>query len=149
MKKIIFLLGLFSVADISAQTVKKVEAENIQKLDVSSPLSIEQISYYNQYFQKFVAALKASDKNLVSSLISEKMRKMVNDNIIQKLSGGISFDKKPVVHESGYESLLDGMSYPAIVYKYENDKSVSPKDLITVIFEKDGKILGVKPNYSK
>jgi hypothetical protein len=77
------------------------------------------------------------------------VKDVVTDNVIQKLSGGISFDRQTEVYKSGYQKLLDNETYPAIQYKYVGDQSVPPKDIITVIFENDGKILGVKPEYSK
>lgn len=149
MKKLIVILCLFSVSALFSQNVKNVEVENTQELDISKELSKDKIDFYNQSFLKFVAALKASDKQAIDNLISEKVKTFVNDNIIQKLSGGISFERKTEVYRSGHQSLLDGMNYPAIEYKYADDISVPPRDIITVIFENDGKILGVKPSYSK
>jgi len=39
--------------------------------------------------------------------------------------------------------------YPAVQYKYESDLSVSPTDIITVVFQNDGKIKKIIPYYSK
>lgn len=149
MRKLIVALLFLSFSTYFAQNVKKVEVENVQQLDVTNPLSKDKVELYNNSFLKFVAALKTLDKQAVNSLISEKVKAIVDENMIQKLSGGISFDRKMTVYQSGHQSLMDGMTYPAIEYKYENDNSVPPRDIITVIFENDGKILGVKPNYSK
>lgn len=82
-------------------------------------------------------------------LISDKIKYYVSDDIIRNLVGGISFDRKFEVYKSGYQQLDKNETYPAIQYKYADDKQEPPRDIITVIFEEDGKILGVKPDYSK
>lgn len=148
MKKIFAALGLFAITFASAQNVSKVEVQN-PAMETSASIPNDKIELYNQSFSKFVAALKAADKQAVGSLISEKVKSLVDENMIQKLSGGISFERKTEVYESGYQKLLDNQTYPAIQYKYSDDKNDPPRDLITVIFENNGKILGVKPNYSK
>ncbi|MCD1117350.1 peptidylprolyl isomerase [Chryseobacterium turcicum] len=147
MKKIFAALGLFAITFASAQNISKVEVQT-PAMDVLASIPKDKIELYNQSFSKFVSALKTADKQAVGLLISEKVKSMVNENMIQKLSGGISFERKTEVYESGYQKLLDNQTYPAIQYKYEDDKNDPPRDLITVIFENDGKILGVKPNYS-
>ena len=148
MKKLIVVLCLFSVSSAFAQDVKKVEVQS-PSMDISASIPKDKIEFYNQSFSKFVSALKTADKQAVGSLISEKVKSLVDENMIQKLSGGISFERKTEVYQSGYQKLLDNQTYPAIQYKYADDHSNPPKDLITVIFENDGKILGVKPSYSK
>jgi hypothetical protein len=49
----------------------------------------------------------------------------------------------------GYQKLLDNETYPTIQYKYKDDTLSPPRDLVTVVFENDGKILGVMPDYSR
>lgn len=148
MKKIFAAFGIIAISLLSAQNVSKVEVQN-PPMDVSASIPKDKIELYNQSFSKFVSALKNSDKSAVSQLISEKVKSLVDENMIQKLSGGISFERKTEIYESGYQKLLDNQTYPAIQYKYADDKNNPPRDLITVIFENDGKILGVKPDYSK
>ncbi|MCX8532656.1 peptidylprolyl isomerase [Chryseobacterium luquanense] len=148
MKKIIVALCMFSVSSAFAQEVKKVEVQN-PAMDISASIPKDKIELYNQSFSKFISALKTADKQAVGSHISEKVKSLVDENMIQKLSGGISFERKTEVYQSGYQKLPDNQTYPAVQYKYTDDKNDPPRDLITVIFENDGKILGVKPDYNK
>jgi hypothetical protein len=53
------------------------------------------------------------------------------------------------VYKSGYQKLYENETYPIIQYKYADDQQNPPRDIITVVFENNGKILGVKPEYSK
>ena len=147
MKKIFAALGLFAITFASAQNVSKVEVQN-PAMDVLASVPKDKIELYNQSFSKFVSALKTADKQAVGTLISEKVKSLVDENMIQRLSGGISFDRKTEVYQSGYQKLPDNQTYPSVQYKYTDDKNDPPRDLITVIFENDGKILGVKPDYS-
>ncbi|WP_027379515.1 hypothetical protein [Chryseobacterium daeguense] len=148
MKKISLILAIaaFQLGFSQNSHIKVVESK---KIELTSELTKDKIESYNKQFLKFVAALKTSDKQAVNSLISDKVKDIVDDNMIEKLSGGISFERKTEVYKSGYQKLLDNETYPAIQYKYADDKSASPRDIITVIFENDGKILGVKPEYSE
>ncbi|VXB46022.1 MULTISPECIES: peptidylprolyl isomerase [Chryseobacterium] len=147
MKKLIVVLCLFSVSSAFAQEVKKMEVQN-PPMDISASIPKDKIELYNQSFSKFISALKTADKQAVGTLISEKVKSLVDENMIQRLSGGISFDRKTEVYQSGYQKLPDNQTYPSVQYKYTDDKNDPPRDLITVIFENDGKILGVKPDYS-
>ncbi|WP_294296322.1 peptidylprolyl isomerase [uncultured Chryseobacterium sp.] len=148
MKKIVvvFTVLAFQLGFSQASQIKIVESK---KIELTSELSKDKTDLYNQLFLKFVAALKASDKQAVNDLISDKVKHIVSDDVIRKLSGGISFERKTEVYKSGYQKLLDNATYPAIQYKYADDDSDPPRDIITVIFENDGKIMGVKPEYSK
>lgn len=147
MKNIFAALGLFVITFASAQNVSKVEVQN-PAMDVLASIPKDKIELYNQSFSKFISALKTADKQAVGTLISEKVKSLVDENMIQRLSGGISFDRKTEVYQSGYQKLPDNQTYPSVQYKYTDDKNDPPRDLITVIFENDGKILGVKPDYS-
>lgn len=149
MKKIILAVAVLAFQLSFSQQKGSVKIVESKKIELTSELSKDKIDLYNQSFLKFVAALKASDKNAVSRLISDKVKDVVNDNIIQKLSGGISFERKTEVYKSGYQKVMDNEIYPAIQYKYADDTMNPPRDIITVIFENDGKILGVKPDYAQ
>lgn len=148
MKKLFLILSVlaFQLGFSQNSRIKVVESK---KIELTSELSKDKIEFYNKIFLKFVVALKASDKQTVNALISDQIKYFVTDNVIEKLSGGISFEKKTEVYKSGYQKFGDNETYPGIQYKYVGDKENPPRDIITVIFENDGKILGVKPEYSK
>lgn len=148
MKKIFLILAVvaFQMGFSQESKVKIVESK---KIELTGELSKDKIDFYNQQFVKFVAALKVKDKSEIHNLISDKVKDIVDDNMIQILSGGISFDRKMEVYKSGNQAWFGNETFPAIQYKYADDKLNPPRDIITVIFENDGKILGVKPDYSK
>lgn len=149
MKKILFIGALFAFHWAVSQQKSSIKVVESKKIELTSELSKDKIDLYNQYFLKFVAALKESDKEKIKTLVSDKIKYYMSDDIIGKLSGGISFERKMEVYKSGYQKLSGNETYPGIQYKYSDDNQNPPRDVITVIFENDGKILGVKPEYAE
>ncbi len=147
MRKILLICAALAFLPALSQQKGGIKIVESKKIELTSELSKDQADRYNRLFLKFVAALKAEDKNAVRDLISDKVKDIVNDDIIGKLSGGISFTRQTEVYRSGYQKLLDNETYPAIQYKYAGDPQDPPRDVITVIFENNGKIMGVKPDY--
>jgi len=148
MKKIFLICTIFAFHWAICQQ-SKIKVIESKKIELTSELSKDKIDFYNQSFIKFVDALKLSDKEKLKTLISDKIKYHISDDIIRYLVGGISFERKTEVYKSGYQKLDENEIYPAIQYKYADDKQEPPRDIITVIFENDGKILGVKPDYSR
>ena len=148
MKKILFI-GAFFAFQLAISQESKIKVVESKKIELTSELSKDKINLYNQTFINFVAALKASDKEKIKTLVSDKIKYYMSDDIVTKLSGGISFDRKMDVYKSGYQKLYENETYPIIQYKYANDQQNPPRDIITVVFENDGKILGVKPDYAE
>ncbi|KQS92456.1 hypothetical protein [Chryseobacterium sp. Leaf394] len=147
MKKLIIFSALILSQLFFSQTSGGIRIVESKKTDLKSELSKDKIKLYDSNFQSFVSAMKNSDKTKISSLLSEKVKEIVTDEHIKKLSGGISFDRKMEVYKSGYQTIINNETYPAIQYKFADDKSVPPADLVTAIFEENGKILGIKPEF--
>lgn len=147
MKKLILFSALIFSQLIFSQTTGGIRVVESKKTDLKSELPKDKIKMYDSNFQSFVKAIENSDKTKISSLLSDKVKKTVTDEVIKKLSGGISFDRKMEVYKSGYQTIINKETYPAIQYKFADDKAVPPADLVTAIFEEDGKILGVKPEF--
>lgn len=129
----------------SQATVKSLKIESGDKKEQAADLTKEKIASFDVKFSQFISALKSSDRKTMESLLSDKAKMVVTDNVYKKLSADINFNKKLEIFKSGYKTLKDGSSYPMIQYKYSDDKSSVPKEIVTAVFENDGKILGIKP----
>lgn len=149
MKKILFIGAFFAFHWAVSQQKSSIKIVESKKIELTSELSKDKVDLYNQAFMKFVAALKSSDKGKIKTLVSDKIAYYMSDDIISRLSGGISFERKMEVYKSGYQKLYENETYPIIQYKYADDQQNPPRDIINVIFENDGKILGVKPEYAE
>lgn len=149
MKKILFVGAFFAFHWAFSQQKSSIKIVESKKIELTSELSRDKVDSYNQVFIKFVAALKDSDKGKVKTLVSDKIKYYMSEDMISRLSGGISFDRKMEVYKSGYQKLYENETYPIIQYRYSDDQNNPPRDIINVIFENDGKILGVKPEYAE
>ncbi len=145
MKKIFLVFAVFIMQFGFSQKVTSLKVEKSEQEEKLIELSKSQIASYNDNFVKFLAGLKSSDRKVTDPLLSAKAKEIVTEKVYQKLSTDIHFDKKLEIFKSGYKPMIDGSSYPMIQYRYSDDKSSIPNELVTVVFEENGKILGVKP----
>jgi len=139
------VFAVFAIQLGFSQKVTSLKIEKGEQKEKLIELSKSQITSYNNNFLKFLAGLKSSDHKITDDLLSAKAKGIVNDKVYKKLSDDIHFNKTLEIFKSGYKPMIDGSSYPMIQYKYSDDKSAVPNELVTVVFEEDGKILGVKP----
>lgn len=147
MKKIAIILSFAVFQMILAQKVKKAEViKDNRTTEQKLELDKTQRELFNGKFEKFINALKASDKATMESMISDKTKSKVTDKVYEKLSVDIDFTRKLMIYKTGYQSFITGENFPMIQYKYADDKTKpDPKEIITAIFEEDGKIMGIKP----
>ncbi|NMR32783.1 peptidylprolyl isomerase [Chryseobacterium aquaticum] len=145
MNKLFLILSLLAVQLFFSQEVIDLKVENNKKTDTPLDLSKKQVELYNGRFSQFIIALKSSDRKKMESLLSENAKKQVTEAVYKKLSSDINSNKKMEIIRTGYKPLINGNNYPMIQYKYADDKSDDPKEVITAVFENDGKILGIKP----
>jgi len=145
MNKLFLILSLLGVQLFFSQEVIDLKVENNKKTDTPLDLSKKQVELYNGRFSQFIMALKSSDRKKMESLLSENAKKQVTEAVYKKLSSDINSNKKMEIIRTGYKPLINGNNYPMIQYKYADDKSDDPKEVITAVFENDGKILGIKP----
>lgn len=144
MNKLFIGLAILSTQLFFSQEIVNLKVENGQKKEYPSEVKKENVKIYNERFFAFVKALKSSDRKTMDGLLSEKVREMVTDNVLAKVKDGIDLDKKLEVLKTRYWPLADGASYPMIEYRYEGSPLSAP-GVVNVVFEEDGKILGIKP----
>jgi len=107
-------------------------------------LSEEKIKLFNNEFLKFVDKLKVSNFNEARNLLSERIRNSATDDVLKSLIENTHFEKTIGIFMNGYQIIDDGNQYPMLQYRYL-EEGLPPKEIITVLFEEDGKVLGIKP----
>ncbi|MDN4010877.1 hypothetical protein QX233_00230 [Chryseobacterium gambrini] len=122
----------------------RVYVKNERKEDDGNALAKEKISLYTIEFLKFIEKLKTSDFAGAKDLLSEKIASSTTDDMLKKLAENIHLDKQIDVFMTGFQLVNDGSQYPMVQFKYKEEVS-SPKEMITVLFEDSGKIIGIKP----
>ncbi|AYN02356.1 hypothetical protein [Chryseobacterium sp. 3008163] len=118
---------------------------NNKRSEKVKDLSKENIELYNDFFSKFINTLKQSDFDTVKNMLSDKIKDTATNDDLKKLLENNHFERKREIFMTGYQLLGDGEHYPMLQYKYSDDNSDPPKEIIVVLFDNEGKILGVKP----
>lgn len=117
----------------------KEKEKEIPKLDEKKLAELEKIK------TDFFTALKAKDlpksKEFLSDLIIEK----VTDEQINMLIENIDFDKQTELIYSGVQMGLDGSMFTLLQYKYSDDNSSPPSEMIKLIFDDKDKVVGIQP----
>lgn len=141
------ILSFLSFQLSFSQKVKKAEViKDNRTTEQKLELDKKQKELFNGKFEQFITALKASDKKTMESLMSDKTKMKVTDKVYENLSRDINFTRKIVIYKTGYKSFMNGENFPMIQYKYADDLTKpDPKEIITAVFEEDGKIMGIKP----
>lgn len=122
----------------------RLYVKNERKEDDGNALGKEKIDLYTIEFLKFLEKLKTSDFAGARDLLSEKIAGSTTDDMLKKLAENIHLDKQIDVFMTGFQLVNDGSQYPMVQFKYKEDVS-PPKEMITVLFEDSGKIIGIKP----
>lgn len=146
MKKIIIILSVFAVQLCFSQKVKNAAVQEKKTTEQKFELDKKQKELFNDKYVQFIAALKVSDRKTMESLLSDKAKEVLTDKVYERLLRDLDFNRKTEIYKTGYKSLMSGENYPMIQYKYSDDSSSpDPKEIITAVFEENGKILGIKP----
>lgn len=115
------------------------EEKEIPKLDEKKLVELEKIK------AEFFYALKTRDlpksKEFLSDLILEK----VTDEQINVLIDNINFEKETELIYSGIQIGFNGRIFTLLQYKYSDDYSDSPNEMIKLIFDDKDKIVGIQP----
>ncbi|WP_228451985.1 peptidylprolyl isomerase [Chryseobacterium sp. G0186] len=143
MKKLFLGLAVVGAQLMFAQKVVGLKVDKNQKKEAPATISKDKVNLYNSNLFKFLSALQSSDRKTVDELISDKVKDLVTDDILKKVKESVDPDKKLEAVKVGYYSTMDGLNHPNIKYKYADDHS--SKEVLSAIFEDNGKILGVMP----
>ncbi len=117
----------------------KEKEKEVPKLDEKKLAELEKIK------TDFFTALKAKDlpksKEFLSDLILEK----VTYEQINILIDNISFDKETELIYSGFQMGFNGSMFTLLQYKYSDDNSSPPNEMIKLIFDDKDKVVGIQP----
>ncbi|MDR6922322.1 MULTISPECIES: peptidylprolyl isomerase [Chryseobacterium] len=146
MKKLFLGLALAAAPFMFAQKVAGVTVERPKK-EIPTELSKDKAKMFNENLIKFLDAVKVSDRKVIDAMLSDKVKQIVTDDVLKKVKEGIDYTKKLEILKAGYYVTGDNEAYPNLKYKYAGDSS--NKEVVSAIFEEDGKILGVMPMNNK
>ena len=93
----------------------------------------------------FFKALKSKDLPKSKEFLSDLIKEKVTDEQINLLIDNINFEKQTELIYSGIQMGLDGSMFTLLQYKYTDDNSSPPNEMIKLIFDDKNKIVGIQP----
>jgi hypothetical protein len=94
---------------------------------------------------EFFKALKERDLKKSKAFLSELILEKVTDEQINMLIDNINFAKETKLVFSGIQLGLDGSNFIQLQYKYSDDSSNPPNEIIRLIFDEKNKVIGIQP----
>jgi hypothetical protein len=117
----------------------KAEEKAIPKLDNERLTKLENLTM--DFFKTLKSKELQKSREYLSNLVKEK----VTDEQLNSLIGNMNVDRNLELFFSGVQMGFDGSNYTLLQYKYTDDKSSPPRELIKVIIDKMDKIIGIQP----
>ncbi len=111
----------------------------VPKLDDKKIAELEQIR--TDFFKALMSRDLPKSKEYLSDLVIDK----VTDEQLKTLIDYINFDRKTELIYSGIQMGLDGSIFTLLQYKYADDKSNPPKEMIKIFFDDKNKVVGIQP----
>jgi len=117
----------------------KKDEKLIDKLDEKRVDSLNVLS------KNFLLTLETKDLLKSKDYLSDLIKETVTDEQLNALIENLNFESETELIYSGVQVGLDGSVFTLLHYKYENDTSQPPKELIKIIFDDKNKIVGIQP----
>ncbi|REG83353.1 hypothetical protein [Winogradskyella sediminis] len=117
----------------------KEKEKEIPKLDEKKLSELENIK--NDFFKVLKSKDLIKSKEYLSDIIKEK----VTDEQLNLLIDNIDFDRKTELIYSGIQMGFNGSMFTLLQYKYSDDSSSPPNEMIKLIFDDKDKVVGIQP----
>lgn len=115
------------------------KAKEIPKLDEKKLSELENIK--NDFFKVLKSKDLTKSKDYLSDIIKEK----VTDEQLNLLIDNIDFERKTELIYSGIQMGFNGSMFTLLQYKYSDDSSSPPNEMIKLIFNDKDKVVGIQP----
>jgi|TARA_R100000479_G_scaffold165038_1_gene104127 ferredoxin-fold anticodon binding domain-containing protein len=120
------------------KNTKKIEKET-PKLDKKRIDSLQMLS------KNFLRTLSQNELVKSKEYLSDLIKQSVTDEQLNILIENLDFDRAIELVYSGIQAGLDGSIFAMLQFKYKNDVSNPPNELIKIIFDNKNKVVGIQP----
>jgi hypothetical protein len=117
----------------------KQKKKEIPKLDENKLSKLENIK------TDFFKVLKLKDLPKSKEYLSEIIKEKVTDEQLNLLIDNIDFERKTELIYSGIQMGFNGNIFTLLQYKYSDDNSNPPNEMIKLIFDEKNKVVGIQP----
>lgn len=90
-------------------------------------------------------ALESKDIYRFKEFLSDLIKEKVTDEQINMLIDNINFGRTTELVYSGIQMSLDGKIFTLLQYKYVDDNSNPPNEMIKLIFDDKDKVIDIQP----
>ena len=117
---------------------------SIKSQNPSPKLSKEKLSELDKIVVDFFKALETKNLDKARTFLPDAIKDKVTDEQFKTLINSIDFTRKIELYYSGIKMTLDGKVFTMLLYKFSDNNSNSPNEMLRVIFDKQDKILAVQ-----
>jgi hypothetical protein len=146
-KSYIHLSNHYTISDTDTIfPIHKMEVQftNINK-SIKSLSPNEITPDYNYLFHEFITLVHLKDFQKAKNYLSEKIRTQINEDFFNWINHKIDAKKDLQLYNTRFQLMSDGTENTVLQFKYKKDTSINPSIFVSVLFENDGKILGINP----
>jgi hypothetical protein len=117
----------------------KEKEKEVPKLDKKKLSELEKIKI------DFFKVLKSKDLPKSKEYLSEIIKEKVTDEQLNLLIDNIDFERETELIYSGIQMGFNGSMFILLQYKYSDDSSSPPNEMIKLIFDDKDKVVGIQP----
>ena len=92
-----------------------------------------------------IKVLKSKDLTKSKEYLSDIIKEKVTDEQLTLLIENIDFERKTELIYSGIQMGFNGSMFTLLQYKYSDDSSSPPNEMIKLIFDDKDKVVGIQP----
>jgi len=117
----------------------KKDKKTVPKLDDKKLSELDNIK------TDFFKVLKIKDLSKAKEYLSDIIKEKVTNEQLNLLIDNIDFERKTELIYSGIQMGFNGSMFTLLQYKYSDDSSSPPNEMIKLIFDEKDKIVGIQP----
>ncbi len=117
---------------------------SIKNQQPSPKISQEKLAKLDSIVTDFYKALETKDLDKARSFLPDAIKDKVTDEQFTSLINSIDFTRKIELYYSGIKMTLDGNIFTMLLYKFTDNNSNPPNEMVRIIFDKQNKILAVQ-----
>ncbi len=118
---------------------------NKKEEKIEPKLSEKKLDNLKAISQEFIQTLRNKDLVKSKEYLSELILKTVTEEQLNILIDNLDFNRETELIYSGIQAGLDGSVFTMLQFKYKDDISNPPNELIKIIFDDKDKVVGIQP----
>ncbi|MHA6281178.1 hypothetical protein ACXYMT_13435 [Salinimicrobium sp. CAU 1759] len=124
----------------------RLYVKNQSKEEKTSPkLDEKKLSELDEVKNDFFQALSSGDLEKSRDYLSDLIKNNVTDEQLNMLISNLKFEHETELIFSGVQIGLNGGVFISLQYKYADDKSSPPSEMVKLVFDDKDKIAGIQP----